>query len=73
RTAGEGVFVPKQCPKAENDGYLLAFVHNQADVEGEFVILDCQQFDGPPLARVRMPRRVPVGFHGHWIDGANLE
>jgi carotenoid cleavage dioxygenase len=28
------------------------------------------RFGAPPIARVRIPRRVPFGFHGSWIAGA---
>ncbi|WP_406432397.1 carotenoid oxygenase family protein [Streptomyces sp. NBC_00631] len=26
-----------------------------------------------PLARVRLPSRVPFGFHGNWADHATLD
>ncbi|MGH7896969.1 MAG: carotenoid oxygenase family protein, partial [Candidatus Binatia bacterium] len=30
-------------------------------------ILDARDFTGEPLARVRLPHRVPYGFHGNWL------
>ncbi|GAB3179543.1 hypothetical protein GCM10027162_32210 [Streptomyces incanus] len=37
---------------------------------GDLVILSAQDFGGHPLARVHLPGRVPLGFHGSWIPDA---
>jgi carotenoid cleavage dioxygenase len=31
------------------------------------VILDAARFAARPVARIRLPQRVPFGFHGAWI------
>jgi carotenoid cleavage dioxygenase len=32
----------------------------------DVVILDAQDFAGDPIATIRLPVRVPFGFHGGW-------
>jgi hypothetical protein len=32
----------------------------------DVVILDAQNFVGEPVATIRLPVRVPFGFHGGW-------
>ena len=64
RAAGEPVFVGRPGGTAEDDGWLVTFVH-EAD-RSEFVVLDAQDFDRGYVARVPLPQRVPFGFHGNW-------
>jgi len=33
----------------------------------DLVILAAQNFTGEPVARVHLPTRIPLGFHGSWI------
>ncbi|MBO1334109.1 carotenoid oxygenase family protein [Streptomyces sp. VRA16 Mangrove soil] len=69
---GEGVFVPDAGANgaAEDDGWLLAYVFDAERGASDLVILAAQDLGGPPVARVHLPVRVPVGFHGNWIpDG----
>ena len=70
RGCGEAVFVPKGPTAAEDEGYLMTFVHDAATRCSEFVILDAQHVAAEPLARVQIPRRVPYGFHGNWVAAA---
>jgi carotenoid cleavage dioxygenase-like enzyme len=63
-TAGEAVFGPSSPDAAEDDGYVMAFVHDGAT---DLVLLAGQDFTGEPVARVHLPVRVPLGFHGNWI------
>lgn len=64
----EPVFAPKEYSACEDDGYLITFT---ADMNGnsEAHIIDAQNFTTPPLARIRLPQRVPAGFHGTWAAG----
>jgi carotenoid cleavage dioxygenase len=66
-TAGEAVFVPATPDAAEDDGYVMAFVHNPDRGAADLVILAAQDFGGEPVARVHLPARIPLGFHGNWI------
>jgi carotenoid cleavage dioxygenase len=66
-TAGEAVFVPAAPDAAEDDGYVMAFVHDPDRGAADLVILAAQDFTSSPLARVHLPARVPLGFHGSWL------
>ncbi|MFJ5032270.1 carotenoid oxygenase family protein [Streptomyces sp. NPDC088560] len=71
--AGEAVFVPRDPGDrraAEDDGYTLAYVHNPDRGLADLVILAAQDFTGEPVARIQLPGRVPLGFHGSWIPDA---
>ncbi|MFJ6084753.1 carotenoid oxygenase family protein [Streptomyces sp. NPDC092369] len=68
--AGEAVFVPRRGAKAEDDGYAIAYAHNPDRGAADLVILAAQDFTGEPLARIHLPGRVPLGFHGSWIPDA---
>ena len=66
-TAGEAVFVPASPIAAEDDGYVMAFVHAPDRGAADLVILAAQDFSGEPVARIHLPARIPLGFHGSWI------
>lgn len=65
RHPGEFVFVPDPDRADEEDGgWLIGFVH---DDRATFAVLDAQDVAADPVATVRLPGRVPYGFHGNWI------
>ncbi len=65
RQSGEPLFVP--AGDGEGDGWLLTFVYDRSADATDLVILDATVVGGGPVAEVRMPRRVPHGFHGTWV------
>ncbi|MEX2292657.1 MAG: carotenoid oxygenase family protein [Acidimicrobiales bacterium] len=67
RTAGEWVMVPRHADAAEDDGWLMGFVHDAATDRSELVVLAASDPSTEPVARVLLPSRVPLGFHGNWI------
>lgn len=64
RYVNEPLFVPKPNPTAEDDGWILAILHNAETDRGELVILDAQRFEDGPLATVRLPHHLAAGLHG---------
>ncbi len=72
RGAGEAVFVARKNdgagPSAEDDGWLMAFTHAQDGSSTSFVVLDAQDVLRGPVAEVKIPVRVPYGFHGNWVS-----
>ncbi|MFE0101848.1 carotenoid oxygenase family protein [Streptomyces sp. NPDC059009] len=68
--ASEPVFVPRRGARDEDDGYVLAYVNDPDRGASDLVILSAQDFTGRPLARVQLPGRVPLGFHGSWVADA---
>jgi carotenoid cleavage dioxygenase-like enzyme len=73
RTANECPYAPRVGARDEDDGYVVSFVADaNAGGAGEVVILDAKKIEAGPLARVKIPQRVPVGFHAIWIPGEQL-
>jgi carotenoid cleavage dioxygenase len=68
RHPGEFVFVPAQPHAGEDEGWLIGLVIDEPSDTTELVILDAQRFAGDPVATVRLPHRIPPGFHGNWIN-----
>jgi len=71
-TAGEAVFVPRGPTAAEGDGFLVLPVYRWAEDRSDILILDAQDVQRAPLAVVRLPHRLPLGFHGNWADGVTI-
>ena len=67
RTSGEWVMVPRHADAAEDDGWLMALVHDAGSDRSELVVLPAADPGAGPEARVLLPTRVPVGFHGNWV------
>jgi carotenoid cleavage dioxygenase len=64
RMTAEPVFVRKSGATAEDQGWILSYVYDPQSDLSEVVILDAQDFAGEPVATIRLPVRVPFGFHG---------
>jgi carotenoid cleavage oxygenase len=66
---GEFVFVPRaERTAGEDDGWLMGYVYDAATDTSDLVVLDALDVAGAPVATVHLPRRVPFGFHGSWIE-----
>lgn len=66
---GPGVFgsEPAFAPSSarEDDGWVVT-ITSDLDGASEARIIDPANFSGAPVARVKLPQRVPAGFHGTW-------
>jgi carotenoid cleavage dioxygenase len=69
---GEPVFVPRSPDAEEDDGWVLAIVHDERRAASSLVIIDARDFTGPPIGRVHLPQRVPYGAHGNWVPAGTL-
>ena len=67
RLSGEWVMVPRHPGAAEDDGWLLSLVHDLGTGRSELAVLPAAEPGAGPVARVLLPGRVPLGFHGSWV------
>ncbi|MEV7236816.1 carotenoid oxygenase family protein [Streptomyces sp. NPDC051020] len=49
--------VPAESPVAEDDGYVMAYVHDPERSAADLVILSAQDFTGELVARIHLPVR----------------
>jgi carotenoid cleavage dioxygenase len=64
----EFVHTPKRADSPEDEGWLMGFVYDGTRGVSDFLILDAATLE--TQACIKLPRRVPQGFHGSWISGA---
>jgi carotenoid cleavage dioxygenase len=69
RHGGEWLFVPGDRGDADDEGWLLGYVHDEATGVTDFVVLDATDVDAGPVASVALPQRVPYGFHAAFLPG----
>ena len=67
RVPAEPLFVPASSGAGEDEGWVLSYVYDAGRDGSDLVILDASQFTAKPTATIRLPQRVPFGFHGSWI------
>jgi carotenoid cleavage dioxygenase len=67
----EFVFVAAGGGAGPDEGYALGFVYDGARDASDLVVLDATSLGARPIARVRLPRRVPHGFHGSFLADAS--
>lgn len=63
RFTSEANFIPARDGAAEDEGYLISIVYNQACKRSEVVILDAHDMQ-QELAVIPLEHHVPFGFHG---------
>lgn len=64
---GEPFFVAKDDATDEDDGFVLSYVHNEGTGESRFLVMDAKSPNLDVVASVKLPRRVPYGFHGTFV------
>jgi carotenoid cleavage dioxygenase len=67
RFGAEPLLVPKAGSTEEGVGWVLVCVNDCDGGPAELVVLDGEDLDADPVARIHLPRRVPDGFHGGWV------
>ncbi|MEJ0067203.1 MAG: carotenoid oxygenase family protein, partial [Caulobacteraceae bacterium] len=66
----EPVFAPRSEDAAEGDGWLLATIWRAAENRSDVAVFDTAGLEKGPVATIRLPHRVPAGFHGNWVANA---
>ena len=56
---------------AEDEAYPVSFITDSNDWSSSCLIFDAKDITRP-IARVKIPRRITIGFHTTWVDGAAL-
>ncbi|KAL0323821.1 UNVERIFIED_CONTAM: Carotenoid 9,10(9',10')-cleavage dioxygenase 1 [Sesamum calycinum] len=64
-------FVAKQGAADEDDGWLITFVHNEDTNVSEVYIVDAKKISSEAVAKIRLPCRVPYGFHGAYMPASS--
>lgn len=68
---GEPYFVARDPASGrEDDGYVLTFMHNEKTSKSELLIVNAMNMKLE--ASVKLPSRVPYGFHGTFISSKDL-
>ncbi|APE19572.1 putative dioxygenase [Streptomyces venezuelae ATCC 10712] len=66
-SVGEPVFAPEPGSDAEERGYWLTFATDRTDGTSWFLVIPAEDPGAGPVARARIPVRVPLGLHGCWL------
>lgn len=70
RRAGEAFFVAGG--DGEGEGHVLTYLYDRTTDKSSLGVFDAQNVKAGPVAEVQLPVRVPFGFHGLWVDEADL-
>lgn len=69
KALSEFVFHPSSPGADEGDGVLMGYLYDRPSDRSELAILDAQTLQD--VARIKLPHRVPAGFHGNWVPSTN--
>lgn len=75
-STGEVIFIPRTPDSAEDDGWLISYVHSIDQTKlkpTKIVILDAKNIEGEPQAVIELPVHVPLGFHSNWVNQNEIE
>ncbi|KAK6127661.1 hypothetical protein DH2020_038577 [Rehmannia glutinosa] len=73
---GEPCFIPRDPhnPTAEeDDGYIVNYIYNETTNESKFIVMDAKSSNLEIVAVVKLPQRVPYGFHGMFVPDCHLQ
>ncbi|KAK4486288.1 hypothetical protein RD792_008958 [Penstemon davidsonii] len=63
---------PNNPAAEEDDGYLVAYVHDENTQESKFLVMDAKSPTLEIISAVKLPGRVPSGFHGLFVKESDL-
>jgi len=72
RWGSEAPFAPRPGATAEDDGYLVSYVFDEREGYSDVEVLDARDVAAGPVCTIKLPVRVPLGFHATWVPGERL-
>jgi carotenoid cleavage dioxygenase len=69
--ATKGVAEPASVGGAEDDGYLVTYLHHPKADTSTFYVVDARTME--LVTCMTLPQRVPFGFHGWWVSQEEIE
>ncbi|WP_409474563.1 carotenoid oxygenase family protein [Streptomyces sp. HC307] len=66
-SVGEPAFAPSPGATGDDQGYWMTFATDRTDDSSWLLVLPAEDPAAGPVARVRIPVRVPLGLHGTWL------
>ncbi len=73
----EAPFAPKDNwqpnGEREDDGYLVGFMWDDLKQASYLTIFDAHDIAKGPVCKIKMPQRVPHGFHATWVSSERLK
>ena len=63
----EPLFVPAVDAADEDHGYVLSYVYEPSTNSSDLWVMEAEDISKGPVAKVKLPVRVPFGFHGVWM------
>ncbi|MBW2294376.1 MAG: carotenoid oxygenase family protein [Deltaproteobacteria bacterium] len=71
--ASESPFARRAGSESEDDGYVVTIVTNpEWRHHSECWVFRAQEIERGPIAKVKLPARIPPGFHAKWVRGEEL-
>lgn len=64
---GEAIFIPEQHCLDEDAGFLIVYAYQLSSNKSYAYILDARDIKNK-ICRILLPRRVPFGLHGSWVN-----
>ena len=68
----EAPFAPRDGAVDEDDGYLITFTTDTKDWSSACLVLDARDLAAGPVATIKLPARVPAGFHSAFVRDGSL-
>ncbi|MET8036190.1 carotenoid oxygenase family protein [Streptomyces sp. NPDC005345] len=66
-SVGEPVFAPSPGSPGGEGGYWMTYATDRTDESSWLLVIPADDPGSGPVARVRIPVRVPLGLHGNWL------
>lgn len=71
RFGGEPFYVPEDENADDDDGYIVGFVRDEVEQSSKLVIIKSSNMN--KVCSVKLPSRVPYGFHGTFVSAQQLK